>query len=124
MPPLESMPRVINVESVAEWAVNMLRFHRGEYAYVKAHDLETDATYELFVPHDIDYREALGGLMMDGITHGEVSGEYFADSQTYRRMHPEPLLDAQEAIDELGIGRRQKGKFGRFLDRLINTTRE
>jgi hypothetical protein len=113
------MPKVMNAEPGAEWALGMLRFHRGEVAYVKAIDMDTDKTFDLFIPRDMEYPVALGGLMMDGLNEGMVGGEYFADAKTYREVHPEPLLDAQEAIDELGIGRQQGGFFKRLVNRFL-----
>ena len=114
MPPLRSMPEVINASPGAERTAQLFRFNRGEVAYVKAFDTESDQSFDLFVPHSMDYRLALGGLMMDGLTDDVVRGEYFADSKTYLARHNEPILEIRNILDKYSP---QKGS---WFKRLIN----
>ena len=116
MPPLESMPQVVNAVPGAERAMQMLRFQRGEVAYLRAQEMSSGRTFDLFVPHRIDYRIALGGLMMDGITDDVLSGEYFADSQTYAAHYSEPVIEIQQTLDEYS-GKRD-GWFKRLLNKI------
>lgn len=86
MPPLESAPEIILVETQAELDAQFGDFLRGKNSYLAAYDSEKPL--HSFIPRDMDCQLGVVNLMFAGVVKaGDVLGaDYFPDYATYERM--------------------------------------